>query len=283
MTDPAPRFVRLTPDRFIVCLLVVECLLWLSERLGWWHKGYAVLTTVAVVGVAMVLLTLWFGVALSFRRRFQFSIRSLLVLVVVIAVSCSWMAAAMKKAREQNEALKEISKLGGGVEFDYRFEGDYWIFDAITWPPEPAWLRKTFGGGLFDRVYLATLPDDTSLTVLDRLPDLWYLILSDCSVTDAGLATLGRLPKLRRLYLYNTRISDAGLIHLTKLTSLQELLLIGTNVTEDGVKKLQKALPNCLIRTDETTSSARLQRIRFGRRAFPQADDLQELQGIEGK
>ena len=51
MTDdlPKPRWYRLTPDRLLIGLLIVECLLWLSERFGWptWHKGYAVLTAVA--------------------------------------------------------------------------------------------------------------------------------------------------------------------------------------------------------------------------------------------
>ena len=81
-------------------------LLWLSERFGWlgWHKGYAVLTGVAVVGVAMLLMLVWFAVALVFRRRFQFSIRSLLVLVVVVALPCSWMAVERQRAEKQRSA-----------------------------------------------------------------------------------------------------------------------------------------------------------------------------------
>ncbi len=84
MTDPAakpqPCWFQLTPGRFVLALLAVEVLLWLSERFGWlaWHKGYAVLTGVAVVGLAMLLILGWFVVALVFRRRFQFSLRSLL-------------------------------------------------------------------------------------------------------------------------------------------------------------------------------------------------------------
>ena len=83
MTDPAPnpRWYRLTPDRFVIGLLVVECLLWLSERFQWFafnqHKGWTVLIAVAVVGVAFLVMLLWFVVALLFRWRFQFCIRSL--------------------------------------------------------------------------------------------------------------------------------------------------------------------------------------------------------------
>ena len=102
MTMPTPhsRWYRLTPDRLILVLLAVEGLLWLSERLGWpvWHKGYAVLTAVATVGVAFLAMLLWFAASLIFHWRFQFSLRSLLVLAVVIALPGSWMAAEIRQA-----------------------------------------------------------------------------------------------------------------------------------------------------------------------------------------
>ena len=74
-----PRWYRLTPDRVVVALLAVECLLLLSERFGWFafsrHKGWAMLICFATVGAAFVLMFLWFLVAVLFRLRFQFSIR----------------------------------------------------------------------------------------------------------------------------------------------------------------------------------------------------------------
>ncbi len=100
MPTPHSRWYRLTPDRLILVLLAVEGLLWLSERLGWpvWHKGYAVLTAVATVGVAFLAMLLWFAASLIFHWRFQFSLRSLLVLAVVIALPGSWMAAEIRQA-----------------------------------------------------------------------------------------------------------------------------------------------------------------------------------------
>ena len=76
--QPKLRWYRLTPDRLVLLLLVGECLLWLSDRLGWptWHKGYAVLTMMAMVGSGILAMAVWFVVALVFRRRFQFSIRN---------------------------------------------------------------------------------------------------------------------------------------------------------------------------------------------------------------
>ena len=67
---PSIRRYRITSDRVVVGLLVLECLLWLSQRFGWlpWHKGYAVLTAVASVGVAILLMPVWFAVALFSDR-----------------------------------------------------------------------------------------------------------------------------------------------------------------------------------------------------------------------
>ena len=107
MTDPKPtrRSFRPTPAWLIIGLLVVEGLLWLSERFGWFwfneKKGWTVLIAVASVGVVMLAMLGWFIVSMVFRWRLQFSIRSLLVLVVVVALPFSWLGVEMKQAREQ--------------------------------------------------------------------------------------------------------------------------------------------------------------------------------------
>ena len=92
MTDPTPktRWFRLTPDRCVVALLALEGFLLLSAWFRWFsfnqHKGWTVLIAVGTVGVFFVLMFGWFVLALVFRLRFQFSILSLLVLVVAVAL-----------------------------------------------------------------------------------------------------------------------------------------------------------------------------------------------------
>ena len=99
------RWYHVTPDRFLTALLPIVGLLWLSERFRWFafneHKGWTVLIAVGVVGTALVVLLLWFLASLLLRRRFQFSIRSLLLLVTVVAVVCSWFTVKMQQARWQ--------------------------------------------------------------------------------------------------------------------------------------------------------------------------------------
>ena len=113
MADAAtskPRWYRLTPDRLVLLLLAAEGLLWLSERYQWFafnrHKGWTALIAVASVGVFFLSMLLWFVFALLFRWRFQFSIRSLLLLTVAVALPCSWLTVAMDAARGQREAVK---------------------------------------------------------------------------------------------------------------------------------------------------------------------------------
>ena len=96
-------------------------------------------------------------VALIFRWRFQFSIRSLLVLVVAVAVPCSWLAVEMKAAREQATTVEEIVVLGGIVE-DHDLEADAnGRFVPPRQPSEPPWLRKVLGNHFFTDVVVIKL------------------------------------------------------------------------------------------------------------------------------
>ena len=237
--QPNPRWFLPTPGRLLWLLLAVEGFLWLSERFHWFafneHKGWTVLIAVASVGVFLLLMLLWFLAALVFRWRFQFSILSLFVLTVAVALPFSWLATEMKAAREQREA---VGKLGGQVAFDYQM----YPSDTTSKPPEPAWLRGLLGDDLFVNVTQVLLPHSEigdagleRLKVLTQLKELW---LDGTQVTDAGLKHLEGLTRLRCLTLDNTQVTDAGLKHLHGLTQLQELHL-GTQVTDAGLENLK--------------------------------------------
>ena len=100
MTTPFfPRRFHVTPGHCLLALLAVEFLLFLSQWFRWLPKGWPVLIAVAAVGVVMLGMFVWFGVALIFRRQFQFTLRSLLGMAVVVAVACSWFSAEFRTAR----------------------------------------------------------------------------------------------------------------------------------------------------------------------------------------
>ena len=248
---PKHRWYHLTPDRLVFLLLVIVALLWLSEGLGWpaWDKGYAVLAALACVGAGMLLMLAWFFAGLLFRWRFQFSIRSLLVLVVVVAVPCSWTAIETKKAREQKEAVQHARKLAGRVRYDYMSEFEYG-YQQFANPlsgsdlPGAAWLGDLLGPDFFATVVGLEFSDCWSLTDVDLehlkgLTQLRTLNLHGTQVTDAGLERLKGLTQLQELYLDGTQVTDAGLERLKGLTQLQELYLDGTKVTGVGLEYLK--------------------------------------------
>ena len=82
----------------------MEGALFLSEQ---FPKGRAALIAIATVAVTIVLMLLWLSLALLFRRRFQYSIRSLLLLTVAVAIPCSWLAV-------QDEGGEGTEGNGGG-------------------------------------------------------------------------------------------------------------------------------------------------------------------------
>src|SRR5689334_12270618 len=101
----AANRLRITPGRIAAAILIGEGVLFLSNWLGWWHKGYAVLSCISVACAGILLVLLWFLAALLFRLQFQFSLRSLLLLTLAVAVPCSWLAAELRRAKEQAAAL----------------------------------------------------------------------------------------------------------------------------------------------------------------------------------
>ncbi len=235
-SDPQTRFFYPTPGRFVLAVLAIEVLLWLSDRFGWlgWHKGYAVLTAVASVGVAMLLMLLWFGTAVVMRWRFQFSIRSLLMLALAVALPFSWLAMEMRKAKEQKEAAVWVEMVKGWIEYDYEST------NVVT--PGPNWLRSLVGKDLLSDVVSADLAHQYESWNGGESAQ-W----GNLDVTDAGLEHLNGFSRLEELQLDNTQITDAGLEHVGNLTQLRTLSLVNSEVTAAGVAKLQQALPNCKI------------------------------------
>jgi hypothetical protein len=238
------RWFHPKPAWLLFILLTVEGVLLLSERFQWFpfntHKGWTVLIAIASIGVTMVLMLLWFLLALCFRRRFQFSIRAMLFAVVVIAVPFSWLAVEMKKAKEQQEVVEEIHRLGGRTVYDYEEPPRA---TPVPAPHRPMWLQKLLDEDFFSDVDYVDFTDtkvaDKDLENLKALPQLRELSLSNTKVTDNGLEHLKALTRLRGLWLTDTKVTDEGLTNIEALTQLRVLSIKSTKVTDRGLENLK--------------------------------------------
>jgi Leucine-rich repeat (LRR) protein len=162
-------------------------------------------------------------------RWFQFRLRTLLVLVTLCAIPCSWLGVKMRQARRQRDAVAAIKKLGG----------------VVVWskPAGPRWLREILGDDFFKDVFyvgaVGSEVTDVGLNYLDGLSRLQELDLSNTRLPDAGLERLTGLSQLQVLCIGGTKITDAGLEHLTGLSQLQVLFVGGTKITDAGLEHLK--------------------------------------------
>lgn len=155
------------------------------------------------------------------RRWYRFSLRTLLVIVLMAAVGLSWLAVKMEQAKRQREAVTAIEELGGIAIYHEGFEDPYGHIELYSQ------LCNLLGYDFFNNV--------TGVT------------LRGTRVRNDQLIIAKALRRLRYLCLDNTAITDAGLARLSGLTHLKKLFLRDTRVTDEGVKELRRALPNCQI------------------------------------
>jgi hypothetical protein len=180
------------------------------------------------------------------RRSFmRFSVRGLLVLILIIGCGMGWIARVVRTGQAQCRAVAAIYRAGGWALYDT----DWDERQATTaWRPRwPRSLVERVGIDYFGHVVFINLHDrgtDAVMEHVGRLTHLKQLHRPGFAVTDAGLAHLGQLKKLELLSLNSTQVTDAGLAHLKRLEGLKWLRVAGSRVTDAGVRELQTSLPH---------------------------------------
>jgi hypothetical protein len=145
------------------------------------------------------------------RRWFQFSLRTLLIVVTLLALPLCWLGLKVDEARQQQTAVVAIRKLGGFVAYDYQFDSQGHDLPGATLPG-PAWLHSLLGDDFFRNVYGVILLDpsvkDADLEQLKALTQLRYVSVFGTNVTDVGVAKLQEA-------LPDCKIDRSGLLPIT--------------------------------------------------------------------
>jgi hypothetical protein len=181
------------------------------------------------------------------RRRlsfFRFSVRGLLLVILVIDCGLGWIARVVRTGQVQGRAVAAIYQAGGWVLYDTDWDQRQ---ATSAWQPRwPRWLIDRVGANFLSNVVFINLHDrgtDAVLAQVGRLTHLKQLHRAGVAVTDSGLAHLARLTDLQFLSVDDTQATDAGLVHLKGLKGLKWLKLTRTKITDAGVVVLQKSLP----------------------------------------
>ena len=133
------------------------------------------------------------------------------------------------------------------------------------------------GGGVEAQVYpqyyggiVVSSEDRATLEQIKRLADaktallgpegfiLRHVVLWGRTIRDEDLKNVKGLAGLRTLNLAHTPVSDRGLEYLRELPALKQLRLNNTAITAEGVRRLERALPGCVIAIEPAISYAKL-------------------------
>ncbi len=144
------------------------------------------------------------------RRWFQFSLRGLLLLVVLVALGAYACRSYIEPYRRQRDALKVIGELGGTME---------------TSAPT-AWQRWLFGD------------DFLNITLVD---------LAHCDDPEKVLTVVADLPHLEVLVVGGLSFQDEHLRRLHRLRSLRWLVLDSADVSPEAVAAFEAALPQAHV------------------------------------
>lgn len=205
--------------------------------------------------------------------RFQFSLRALLIAMLLASIGMSWVAVMTRWARKQREpvpakALQENNAQGALAvlgQFPCRIcyddgnrvepspsnsdsQDDLLRVESVCleggWDPkkpftdaEMAWIESL--PKLKSLRLGSTRVTDEGLRYVKGLTQLERLSLASPEITDTGLEHLEGLGRLKSLHLGCPKITDAGLQHLKRLTQLEELDLDCPQITDAGLQHLK--------------------------------------------
>jgi Leucine-rich repeat (LRR) protein len=172
------------------------------------------------------------------RRWFRFSLRTLLVLMTVLAV---WLGMSVKKYRDHRAAITAIKQLNGSFSLN---------------PIEPGWRQRFVSDERYfwDPVAVRFSPrfpisDHELRSIIQPMlmfENLTYLNLNGSHISDAGIKHILPLAdRLQILDIRQTSVSDDCIVNLRKLRRLRLLRITGSAFSVDALNQLRTELPNC--------------------------------------
>lgn len=163
------------------------------------------------------------------RRRWQFSLRRV---GVVVAVLCAMLAVGVRfreRDREERRIAARLIALGARVDAD---------------PYGPRWLRRLLGENTPKHITRIFCHDktiaDVHLAELRALPALRELEMENApGVTDRGLEEIAAISTLENLVVVSPAITDRGVARLEALTNLRQLWL-PAHISDEAIAGLGK-------------------------------------------
>jgi hypothetical protein len=175
-------------------------------------------------------------------RRFQFSLKTLLV---ALTVACAWLGRYAEGVRRQQEAVALVESLGAQAYHLYEWDDSHdWFQTGPVHEPGPVWMVQLVGIEWLNSVVAICfdgnpVSESDLIWLFERLPELRYLELRNANIGDRGFSNIDKLRRLRNLEVANTQIGDRAMETIGQIRSLRSLDLCGTRVTDRGLNCLR--------------------------------------------
>ncbi len=177
-------------------------------------------------------------------RWYQYSLRTLFVLTLIVSLLMSWHATKMKRATAQKNAVEAILAAGGTVEYDYQFDEQGISIKGAT-GRRPAWLRDLLGPDYFDTVAHVTVKSAEGMAGVNGLARLRSLSIYGREDDEDPMSLLRELEGLEELNV-SARVSAEGFEHIGRLKHLRRLTLeLPESASEPMPESRLAALRSC--------------------------------------
>ncbi|KKK54283.1 hypothetical protein LCGC14_3086300, partial [marine sediment metagenome] len=186
----------------------------------------------------------------SGRIQFQYSLRTLLLLVGIVGLSVGVLGQKYIAWRQKYIAWRQSPQFRVSRAFE-KYDLRMGSNDDMTAVVEAHDCRQMYDADLAFIKDLADVGyrikhlningapiDGSGLKYLRHAPDLKSLYLGGTQTTSAGLVHIARLKSLRSLHLYDTRVDAQGVGILKALPNLQYLSLADTDLRDEGVRQV---------------------------------------------
>ncbi len=249
-----------------VCIIVgALAIAWSPGDVDDWYMAIILSVIGAIILILFRPRWLVYPAAQQTSARWQFSLRQLLIAMVVFNVCTCFLNLVFRHLWEQYE----ISRLVHPILQNYVSTVGFENGDVV-------WLSMNDSGPLADDVFQARLQfgdahfcaatknarqgaksfgDVDLVEIVSEHGALRVLDLRQTEVTDRGLVHLSELAELEWLWLDPSQCTEIGLAHLEGLTNLRELIIDDEAASPESLTRLHDALPKCQIR--ETRVPAR--------------------------
>lgn len=166
--------------------------------------------------------------------RFQFSIRTLGIVVLFVSLTIAAYLMFSRESSRQQGAIELLASNGAALTLNADVKPKFGELLGFKYPFDR--VDSIIGMGRSDWGMISRWEcDDGDLDGLREFKNLRELRITGSGITNAGLRTIGSLVQIRELEVCGTSVTDAGISALGPLADLEHLDLSGNRIGDEAM------------------------------------------------